>query len=131
MKMVWITTSFLFILAVLFTVTNLTNFNSQNASAAPRGINEVAVKIKLHAPNFKAGLSKAFSEQSLTEEQRDIIKEFEDEPEQYLKNLTHLKFGRSISENTNLRFVEYDPENRSEWQIYYLLNQDKNTIVCP
>ena len=104
-KIVWTAISCTLILAVLFTVISIVNFNSQNASASPwASNNEVAIKTKI---NFYAAA--ALLTDPVTATDAIILK--------------------AIKDNTNLRVVKYGEEKpRSDWIIYYLINQEEPDI---
>ena len=98
------------ILALFFTVISIVNFNSQNASAAPRapGDNAVAIKIKINHDE------KTFPDS----------KQQEENAKESIKNA----FENAIRDNTDLRVVPYNDERfGSEWKIYYLINQKHGT----
>lgn len=102
----------LILVAVLFTVISIVGFNSQNASAAPKnpyaGSNEVAIKISI---NYDA---------------KTVLepKKHEEAAKEAIKNTLE----NAIRDKTNLRVVTYGEEKpRSEWGIYYLINQEHGT----
>lgn len=97
------------ILAGLFTFNNIVDFYSQDASAAPTGMNEVAMKVKLNSIKGP-GVS-------------DI---------EYLKSKIYAERAllNILIDTTNLKVVTYNKEHpNSEWTIYFLLNREPNGIV--
>lgn len=111
-KIVYTVISYPLILAVLFTLISIVGFNSQNTSAAPNsrlGMNEVGIKIKI---NYAATTPAS--------------KEREEASKEAIKNTLE----NVIRDKTNLRVVTYGEEKpRSEWGIYYLINQEHGTGV--
>ncbi|MDE0323663.1 MAG: hypothetical protein OXN27_07040 [Candidatus Poribacteria bacterium] len=113
-KIVWTAISCTFILAVLFTVTNLVDFNSQDASAAPRvrdavAIKKVTIKIKINYDE------KTFPDSKTQEENA--------------KESIEKTFENAIRKITDLRVVPYNMEylTTSGWTIYCLINQEHGT----
>ena len=109
-KIVWTAISCTFILAVLFTVTSLVDFNSQDASAAPRVRldNAVAIKIKIN-----------YDEKTFPDSKKQ-----EENAKEKIKNA----FENAIKGNTALNVVTHDTKRiASEWTIYCLINQEHGT----
>ena len=122
-KMVYILIGCTLILVVLFAVISTVGFNSQNASAAPNsrsGMNEVGIKI----PNVRLGMNEVSIKIKINVAATTPASKYREEA---IKETIKNTLENVIRDKTNLRVVTYGGKPRSEWGIYYLINQQHGT----